>query len=162
MSHHHSGLCPTSGECRSSSVSSLQSFELLTDQLPMLRIVGKDFNQANFKKIMSNFHQHTDCTKRGLNILDHCYMPFKNVQHRASISIQCVLHTRLCCSTSTLRLAMHALAYTWEHYRTVTNINTFGEKWKAFAQPKLHLQLPFLFSYNALPSGAPPTCLYHG
>ena len=41
-------------------------------------IVSEDFNQANLKKVMPDFHQHIDCTTRGINTVNHCYMPFKD------------------------------------------------------------------------------------
>ncbi len=41
-------------------------------------IVAGDFNQANIKKVMPEFHQHIDCAPRGMNTLDHCYTPFKD------------------------------------------------------------------------------------
>ncbi|XP_070767760.1 2,4-dienoyl-CoA reductase [(3E)-enoyl-CoA-producing], mitochondrial isoform X2 [Enoplosus armatus] len=41
-------------------------------------IVAGNFNQANLKKVMPDFHQHIDCTTMGTNTQDHCYTPFKN------------------------------------------------------------------------------------
>ncbi len=41
-------------------------------------IIAGDFNKANLKKVMSNFHQHISCPTRGPNTLDHCYTPLKN------------------------------------------------------------------------------------
>ncbi len=41
-------------------------------------IIAGDFNKANFKKVIPNFHQHISCPTRGLNTLDHCYTQFKN------------------------------------------------------------------------------------
>ncbi len=41
-------------------------------------IIAGDFNKANLKKVMPNFHQHVSCPTRGPNILDHCYIQFKN------------------------------------------------------------------------------------
>ncbi len=41
-------------------------------------IIAGDFNKANLKKVMPNFHQHISCPTRGLNTLDHCYTPLKN------------------------------------------------------------------------------------
>jgi len=38
-------------------------------------VLAGDFNGANLKKVMLNFHQHI--TTRGERTLDHCYMPFK-------------------------------------------------------------------------------------
>ncbi len=40
--------------------------------------IAGDFNKANLKKVMPNFHQHISCRTRGLNTLDHCYTPLKN------------------------------------------------------------------------------------
>ncbi len=45
-------------------------------------IVAGDFNKANLKKVIPNFHQHISCPTRGLNTLDHCYTQFKNA-HKA-------------------------------------------------------------------------------
>ncbi len=36
-------------------------------------IIAGDFNKANFKKVMPNFHQHVSCLTRGPNTLDHGY-----------------------------------------------------------------------------------------
>ncbi len=36
-------------------------------------IIAGDFNKANFKKVMPNFHQHVSCPTRGPNTLDHGY-----------------------------------------------------------------------------------------
>ncbi len=41
-------------------------------------IIAGDFNKANLKKVMPNFHQHISCPTRGQNTLDHCYTQFKN------------------------------------------------------------------------------------
>ncbi len=41
-------------------------------------IIAGDFNKANLKKVLPNFHQHISCPTRGLNTLDHCYTPLKN------------------------------------------------------------------------------------
>ncbi len=41
-------------------------------------IIAGDFNKANLKKVLQNFHQHISCPTRGLNTLDHCYTPLKN------------------------------------------------------------------------------------
>ncbi len=40
-------------------------------------IIAGDFNKANLKKVLPNFHQHISCPTRGLNTLDHCYTPLK-------------------------------------------------------------------------------------
>ncbi len=32
-----------------------------------------DFNKANLRQVMPNFHQHVSCPTRGPNTLDHCY-----------------------------------------------------------------------------------------
>ncbi len=47
--------------------------------------VAGDFNQANLKKVMPEFHQHIDCAKRGINTLDHWYAPFKDVYGAESL-----------------------------------------------------------------------------
>ncbi len=41
-------------------------------------IIAGDFNKANLKKVMPNFHQHISCPTRGPNTLDHCYTQLKN------------------------------------------------------------------------------------
>ncbi len=41
-------------------------------------IIAGDFNKANLKKVLPNFHQHISCPTRGLNTFDHCYTPLKN------------------------------------------------------------------------------------
>ncbi len=41
-------------------------------------IIAGDFNKANLKKVMPNFHQHVSCPTRGPNTLDHCYTQCKN------------------------------------------------------------------------------------
>ncbi len=41
-------------------------------------IIAGDFNKANLKKVLPNFHQHISCPTRGLNTLDHCYTQLKN------------------------------------------------------------------------------------
>ncbi len=48
-------------------------------------IVG-DFNKANLRKVMPNFHQHVSCPTRGPNTLDHCYTPFKNAYKARSLT----------------------------------------------------------------------------
>ncbi len=47
-------------------------------------IVG-DFNKANLRKVMPNFHQHVSCPTRGPNTLDHCYTQFKNAYKARSL-----------------------------------------------------------------------------
>ncbi len=44
-----------------------------------------DFNKANLKKVMPNFHQHISCPTRGRNTLDHCYTQFKNAYKAHSL-----------------------------------------------------------------------------
>ncbi len=44
-----------------------------------------DFNKANLKKVMPNFHQHVSCPTRGPNTLDHCYTQFKNAYKARSL-----------------------------------------------------------------------------
>ncbi len=41
-------------------------------------IIAGDFNKANLRQVMPNFHQHVSCPTRGPNTLDHCYTQFKN------------------------------------------------------------------------------------
>ncbi len=48
-------------------------------------IVAGDFNKANLRKVMPNFHQHVSCPTRGPNTLDHCYTPFKNAYKAHSL-----------------------------------------------------------------------------
>ncbi len=43
-------------------------------------IIAGDFNKANLRKVMPNFHQHISCPTRGQNTLDHCYTQFKCLQ----------------------------------------------------------------------------------
>ncbi len=48
-------------------------------------IIAGDFNKANLKKVMPNFHQHVSCPTRGPNTLDHCYTQFKNAYKARSL-----------------------------------------------------------------------------
>ncbi len=48
-------------------------------------IVAGDFNKANLKKVIPNFHQHISCPTRGLNTLDHCYTQLKNAYKAHSL-----------------------------------------------------------------------------
>ncbi len=48
-------------------------------------IIAGDFNKANLKKVMPNFHQHISCPTRGPNTLDHCYTPLKNAYKAHSL-----------------------------------------------------------------------------
>ncbi len=48
-------------------------------------IIAGDFNKANLKKVMPNFHQHISCPTRGLNTLNHCYTPLKNAYKAHSL-----------------------------------------------------------------------------
>ncbi len=48
-------------------------------------IIAGDFNKANLKKVIPNFHQHVSCPTRGLNTLDHCYTQFKNAYKAHSL-----------------------------------------------------------------------------
>ncbi len=48
-------------------------------------IIAGDFNKANLKKVMPNFHQHVSCPTRGPNTLDHCYTQFKNAYKAHSL-----------------------------------------------------------------------------
>ncbi len=49
-------------------------------------IIAGDFNKANLKKVMLNFHQHVSCPTRGLNTLDDCYTHFKNAYKARSLT----------------------------------------------------------------------------
>ncbi len=49
-------------------------------------ILAEDFNKANLKKVMPNFHQHVSCPTRGPNTLDHCYTQFKNAYKARSLT----------------------------------------------------------------------------
>ncbi len=48
-------------------------------------IIAADFNKANFRQVMPNFHQHISCPTRGPNTLDHCYTQFKNAYKAHSL-----------------------------------------------------------------------------
>ncbi len=48
-------------------------------------IIAGDFNNANLRQVMPNFHQHVSCPTRGTNTLDHCYTPFKNAYKARSL-----------------------------------------------------------------------------
>ncbi len=48
-------------------------------------IITGDFNKANLRYVMSNFHQHISCPTRGPNTLDHCYTQFKNAYKAHSL-----------------------------------------------------------------------------
>ncbi len=48
-------------------------------------IIAGDYNKANLKKVMANFHQHISCPTRGPNTLDHCYTQFKNAYKAQSL-----------------------------------------------------------------------------
>ncbi len=48
-------------------------------------IITGDFNKANLKKVLPNFHQHISCPTRGLNTLDHCYTPLNNAYKAHSL-----------------------------------------------------------------------------
>ncbi len=48
-------------------------------------IIAGDFNKANLRKVMPNFHQHISCPTRGQNTLDHCYTQFKNAKKARSL-----------------------------------------------------------------------------
>ncbi len=46
-------------------------------------IIAGDYNKANLRQVMPNFHQHVSCPTRGPNTLDHCYTQFKNAYNAA-------------------------------------------------------------------------------
>ncbi len=48
-------------------------------------IIAGDFNKANLRQVMLNFHQHVSCPTRGPNTLDHCYSQFKNAYKARSL-----------------------------------------------------------------------------
>ncbi len=48
-------------------------------------IIAGDFNNANLRQVMPNFHQHVSCPTRGPNTLDHCYSQFKNAYKARSL-----------------------------------------------------------------------------
>ncbi len=48
-------------------------------------IIAGDFNKANLRQVMPNFHQHVSCPTRGPNTLDHCYSQFKNAYKACSL-----------------------------------------------------------------------------
>ncbi len=48
-------------------------------------IIAGDFNKANLRQVMPNFHQHVSCPTRGRNTLDHCYSQFKNAYKARSL-----------------------------------------------------------------------------
>ncbi len=48
-------------------------------------IIAGDFNKANLKKVLPDFHQHISCPTRGQNTLDHCYTQFKNAYKARSL-----------------------------------------------------------------------------
>ncbi len=48
-------------------------------------IIAGDFNKANLRQVIPNFHQHVSCPTRGPNTLDHCYTQFKNAYKAHSL-----------------------------------------------------------------------------
>ncbi len=48
-------------------------------------IIAGDFNKANIRQVMPNFHQHVSCPTRGPTTLDHCYTQFKNAHKARSL-----------------------------------------------------------------------------
>ncbi len=48
-------------------------------------IIAGDFNKANLRQVMPNFHQHVSCPTRGPNTLDHWYSQFKNAYKARSL-----------------------------------------------------------------------------
>ncbi len=49
-------------------------------------IIAGDFNKANLRQVMPNFHQHVSCPTRGPNTLDHFYSQFKNAYKARSLT----------------------------------------------------------------------------
>ncbi len=50
-------------------------------------IIAGDFNKANLRQVMPNFHQHVSCPTRGPNTLDHFYSQFKNAYKARSLPL---------------------------------------------------------------------------
>ncbi len=48
-------------------------------------IIAGDFNKANLRQVMPNFHQLISCQTRGPNTLDHCYTQFKKAYNARSL-----------------------------------------------------------------------------
>ncbi len=48
-------------------------------------IITGDFNKANLRQVMPNFHQNVSCPTRGPNTLYHCYTPFKKAYNARSL-----------------------------------------------------------------------------
>ncbi len=48
-------------------------------------IIRGDFNKANLRQVMPNFHQHISCPTRGQNTLDHWYTQFKKAYNTRSL-----------------------------------------------------------------------------
>ncbi len=48
-------------------------------------IIAGDFNKANLRQVMPNFHQLISCQTRGTNTLDHCYTQFKKAYNARSL-----------------------------------------------------------------------------
>ncbi len=57
----------------------------LTNILTLPLSSREDFNKANLRQVMLNFHQHVSCPTRGPNTLDHCYSQFKNAYKARSL-----------------------------------------------------------------------------
>ncbi len=57
----------------------------LTNILTLAFIIAGDFNKANLRQVMPNFHQHVSCPTRWPNTLDHCYSQFKNAYKARSL-----------------------------------------------------------------------------
>ncbi len=69
-------LCP---------ISTMKSADIINKHPDAACIIAGDFNKANLKKVLPNFHQHISCPTRGLNTLDHCYTPLNNAYKAHSL-----------------------------------------------------------------------------
>ncbi len=49
--------------------------------------IAGDFNKANLRKVMPNFHQYVSCPTRGPNTLDHCYTQIKKAYNARSLLV---------------------------------------------------------------------------
>ncbi len=86
IDHHHCRIIPPQADT-SVALSSLHD-ELsgyINKHPDAAAIIAGDFNKANLRKVMPNFHQHISCPTRGLNTLDHCYTQFKNAYKARSL-----------------------------------------------------------------------------
>ncbi len=59
--------------------------QLQTSYPDAIFIIAGDFNKANIKSVLPNFHQHVTCATRGENTLDHLYTNIKKVYTAAPL-----------------------------------------------------------------------------